>query len=202
MATNATARAQFTAFVEKVEPPPPAIGREPFIFTYTETINGETTVATVTWQNHATWGSDIVSESGFQGEGGPGSFAIYANQVLYHYFADSNSYREERSTALSGLRGLLSWDCGEDRTCIQDDLEIMCDATPGGRIAGRAVTRYDCDWPPPYSPSTAWIDDELGYMLKDGNGFEVTAIELNPVIDAAIFEQTCPTTDCTPAPTE
>ena len=187
------------AWFETPEPEPPAIPGDPMVFTYTETENGRTTVVQVTWQDEATWRSDVIS--GNFGSLGSGSYQIFADQTLFTYSAGTNEYLEERFPVMEGRRSLPALDCSEDGTCIRDDLEIVCITTPDGRIAGRPVTRYDCAWPPPYSPSTSWIDDELGYTLKDGDGLEVLEIDLNPVIDPAIFNQVCPAADCTPVDT-
>jgi len=186
-------------FATPETPPSAAIPGEPMIFTFTEELDGRTAVATVTWQDDATWRLDVVS--GSLGSADPGSYLIYTDQTLFTYDAGSNEFLEERFPALEGRRNLVRTDCSESGTCTLDDIEIICETTPNDRVAGRPVTRYDCNWPAPYSPSVAWIDDKLGYTLKDREGFEVTAIELNPVINPAEFEQVCPTTDCAPVDT-
>ena len=177
---------------ETPQPDGPANPGEPFVYTFTEKIGGML-VGEVTWQDDATWRLDVLS--GTFGSLVAGGYQIYTGQTLFTYAADTNDYNEERFPTMN--RGLVAENCSEDGTCTHDDIEIVCDVTPDGRILGRPVTRYDCDWPPPYTPSTTWVDDELGYVLKTEDGFEVLAIDLDPVIDPALFEQVCPTSDCT-----
>lgn len=174
------------------QPAPPVNPGEPFVYTYTETIDA-TVVAEVTWQDDATWRLDVIS--GNFGSLAPGSYQVYAGQTLFTYSAGTNEYNEERFPTMD--RDLVEGNCSEDGTCTWDDVEIVCDVTPDGRILGRPVIRYDCDWPPPYTPSTTWVDDELGYVLRSSDGFEVLAIDLNPDINPALFEQICPAPDCT-----
>ena len=190
---------------------PPAIPGEPVVFTYTETqinfeapdgtptVDSRSFVVQVTWLDHGTWRADVIS--GNFGSLLPSSFQIYADQTLFTYSADSNEYNEERFPSMDGRRNLVANnDCDPTGTCINDGIRLACETTPGEVITGRPVTRYECAWPAPYSPETMWIDDELGYVLKSesvGERFEVTAIDLDPVIDPAIFEQVCPTSDCT-----
>ena len=200
-----------TGWFAAPEPEPPALPGEPFVFTYTETeinfeapdgtptVDSRTFVVQVTWLDDATWRADVIS--GNFGSLVPSSFHIYTDQTLFTYSAGTNEYNEERFPSMDGRRNLVADDdCDPTGTCSDDGIQLACETTPDGVIIGRSVTRYECAWPAPYSPETLWIDDELGYVLRSenvGQRFEVTAIDLDPVIDPAIFEQVCPTTDCT-----
>lgn len=183
------------------EPPeqkPLAIAGEPLVFTFSETLDGQTTVAKVTWHDDSTWRLDVVS--GSLGSAGAGSFHIYADQTMFSYTVDTNEYLEEHFAAIEGRRNLVGTGCDNTGSCGPEGLAVVCLPTaPDSSIAGRPVTRYDCEAELGGAP-VMWIDDDNGYMLRwvDGSDtFEVVEIDLDPVIDPSLFDQVCPTSDCT-----
>ena len=136
------------------ETAPPTIPRETIAYTSTETVLGRaaqdgtatrdsaTLVARVTWQDNGIRRLDILSEVGLGSEG-PGNYAICADQMLYHYFADSNTFREERFFAVEGRRNLVAFNCDATGACGPENFRRPAKPRPtasSSRGASRATT--------------------------------------------------------------
>jgi hypothetical protein len=184
-------------------PEPPAIAGEPFVFTYTVDDGREVAVY---WLNHNTWRSDFIVGGG--SGVGSGSYRIYRDGTLYTYNTNTNQYSEERVFAWEGRGPLVEWICDSSGICRHADntdegFELTCEVSPGGRITGRPVSRYDCEATIWFPVQTLWVDNELGYILRSTEvSLQVLSIDLSPSFAPALFDQQCPTIDCTPAPTE
>lgn len=184
-------------------PEPPAIAGEPFAFTYTVDDGREVAVS---WLNHNTWRSDFIVGGG--SGVGSGSYTIYRDGTLYTYNTNTNRHSEERVFAWEGRGLLVEWMCDSSGVCqyahsTDEGSELTCEVSQGGRIAGRLVSRYDCEATIWFPVQTLWVDNELGYILRSTEAsLQVLSIDLSPSFAPALFDQQCPTIDCTPAPTE
>jgi hypothetical protein len=178
-------------------PDPPAIPGEPIAFTYVVDDGREVAVS---WLDHDTWRRDYIVGGG---SGlGSGSYQIYADGTSYTYNTDTNKYGEERIFAKDGRAGLTEWKCDQTGICEHTEITdagflLTCQVSDGGTLVGRPVTRYDCEPTIWFDAQTFWIDNELDYILKNGDLMEVLTIDLAPSFDPELFEQKCPNPDCT-----